>query len=636
MFKQFKSTILGAILTLGAASLLSAGCEDPPSDEPFMGSVPIPGGLMHGGIIYAGPRPTCIYDGDTATEVVGNIVLTMFVYDNPPPPSGSATSASNAFVLPARDVFELSDCMPLEPTPEVAAEVITRGARFTWPEIALARGAGVTIDYQIRGFFDRDGDWNPFFSVRRLPTGGDVAGGAFDDTNVVPPQFRRLSFGSVEDFPEGQVLEGVAIALGALVNTELPAFELGPTTRATLSENVIPPVSDAAVREQMIFDQTRMEITLIDPMTESWANTLESAGMNIDPSPDRFAWFTLDVDADRDGIQDLHPILGSGGVLWQHPIVIMRRARNPIEMAVGIPDTLVIATVRPTQTISKQTFGPTIQIGVAPIAAVNLNPALDFCNIPYIPPGNLAETLERIPVECQEMPTGNYDINVLTGIAGGTVINYRQQLMDDMPGLPESVLNTLVSSRTENDWVIEGGSASGQAWSIPNELGCPDPYRPNAIGPDGNPTTVSQLDEDPFTNCGPVAMCDATGTNMQCSQGPSGRFAVVDADDSNTPDASDTTDGHGIPACTTAIRASTMMPDTVVYMPIPDECCTDAIRGLCGLPLCPLRPTAVLSSESGVNMIREISELGRDYDVAADGTITPRCTPLLPPASCCR
>jgi len=634
MFNKHTSRILALSFV---ASLMGLGCDPPTADDPFTGSVPIPGALIHGGVVYAGPRPECVYEGETATEVIGNVIFTMFVYDNPPPPSGSATSASNAFVIPGRDLFEVVDCMPLEPTPEQRTEVITRGAEFTWPEITLARGVGVSVDYQIRGFYDYDGDWNPFFSVTRLPTQGDVVGGAFDDSSAAPPQFRRLHFGSVEDFPNGQVLDGVAVTLGAVTNTELPAFEVGEPTRATLSENIIPNVSDAAMREQMIYEQTNMEIRLIDPMAESWANTLASAGLSIDPSPDRYAFFTLPVDADRDGIQDLHPILGSAGVLWQQPIMIMRRARNPIEMAVGIPDTLVIATVRPTQTASKQTFGPVIEIGVAPIAAVNLNPASDLCNIPYIPPGNSAETLERIPVECQEMPTGNYDINVLGGIAGGDVINYRQQLIDDMPGLPETVVNTLVTARTDNDWVIEGGQGSGQAWTIPNELGCPDPYRPNALDPNGDPTTVSQVDQDPFTNCGdPAGPCDASGTNMQCSQGPTGRFSVVDADGSNAPDATDNTDGHGIAGCQTAVRASTMMPDTVVYMPIPEECCTPQVLSLCGLPLCPLRPTANLASAGGVNMIREIVEPGTDFAVEPDGSFRPLCTPMLMPGSCCR
>ena len=61
-----------------------------------------------------------------------------------------------------------------DPTPEDFA-FITRTAEFTWPELPLG-GA-----YQIRGFFDYDGNFNPFFSVTNIPTAGDIGGGAFVD-----------------------------------------------------------------------------------------------------------------------------------------------------------------------------------------------------------------------------------------------------------------------------------------------------------------------------------------------------------------------------------------------------------------------------------------------------------------------
>ncbi|MCB9595908.1 MAG: hypothetical protein H6719_24525 [Sandaracinaceae bacterium] len=634
MLRHTAHSLLVFLLALSVGVL---GCDPPEDEVPGEGSAVPASGLIHGAVLYAGPRPNCVYEGELPTELIGNVVMLMFYTDNPPPPAGSATSASNVLVIPAREFFSLEDCLPLEPTAEDLSVVVTRAAQYDWPEISLADGAGAIADYQIRGFMDRDGDWNPFFSVRRLATHGDVAGGAFENTAVAVPQFAHIVFGSMQDYPDGQVLDGVAVTLGAFVNTELPAFQLGPNTRAGRSQDLVPAVSDAAVRERQIFEQTNMTLVLADVAGESWTRTLAAAGMAIDPSPDRFAWFTPPVDADRDGLQDLHPILGSAGVLWEHPIVILRRVRSPIELSAGVPDAVVIATVRPTQTGMKQTFSPSIDIGVAPVAAVNWNPASDSCLIPYLAPGSLAENLERIPVDCQELPTGNYDVNVLTGIAGGRTVNYRQQLMMMDPPLPDSVLNPLVAATTDNDWIIEGGSFSSQAWSIPNELGCPDPYRPNGLDANGNPTTFNQLEQDRTLGCGdPAGPCDPGDTAMQCSQGPAGRWAIVDTDGSNAPDASSTADGHGIAACQTAVRAMTGMPDTVTYMPVPDECCTEATRALCGLPLCELRPRAVMAGEGDVRMIREVSEPGTDFTVNADGSITPLCVPFLPPVSCCR
>lgn len=619
--------------------LLALGCDPPETDTG--GSAPEVTGRIEGTVLYAGPRPECEYDGDRATAVRGNVVLLAFFSDNPPPPSGTATSAETLLLIPGRDIFQLADCLPAEPTPEEQRVVLTRSVDFSWPDIALADGRGATVDYQIRAFYDRDQDFNPFFSVRRLATRGDNAGGAFVNTAEVPPQFARITFGSVQDQPDGQVVQGVAVTLGALVNTELPASRLGDTSRGLSSEARLPTTSDDVMRETQLWQLTETRLRLIDPEADDWVATLDAAGMSINPHPSGFGWFILPVDADRDGFQDPHPVLGAtAGVMWNHPVVIMRRARNPIELRAGVPDAVIVATTRPSQTGSKDTFDPSIDIAVPPIVAVNLDPTNPVCNIPYITPGNLAEIYERIPVDCQEIPTGNYDVNVLSGIAGGRAIDFRAQVVEENPGLPDSVVDGIVRGRTDNDWVIEGGSFSSQAWSIPNELGCPDPvYRPNALDEEGNPIAVSQLDENPLTGCGdpraPLGGCDDSMTLQQCSQGPSGRFSVVDPDGTNAPSADDNSDGHGIEACQTTVRATTMMPDSVTYMDVPEACC-GPIAHLCGLPLCPLRDAAVLEGRDGARAIREVTEPGVDFAVGEDGSITPLCTPFLMPASCCR
>jgi hypothetical protein len=630
---------------------LAAGCNAPTTDTGFRGpgSIPDVSGQIEGTILYVGQRPECEPDMDGVLRVKGNVVLLAFLSDNPPPPQGSASSATTLLIVPGREMFSTRDCMPAEPTPEDLGVVVTRSTDFSWPDVPLARDGvvqcnrdnpyrrGGCIDYQVRAFFDRDEDFNPFFSVRRLATRGDVAGGAFVNTAAVPPQFVRLPFGSVTNQPDGQVVSGVAVTLGAIVNTELPASQLGAGTNALSSEDVVPAVADAIMRETMLWEQTHMSLELLDPAAAPWTETLPAAGMSIDPHPSGYAYFVLPVDADRNGEQDLHPILGpAGGVRWEHPIVLLRRARNPIELAVGIPDALIIATVRPTQTLTKDTFDPRVEIVAPPIIAVQTDPNNAACRVPYIAPGNLAETYERIPAECQEVPTGNYDINILAGIAGGRAVNYREQLTTTMPGLPPSVIDSLVRSRTDNDWIIEGGSFSSQAWSIPNELGCPDPYRPTALDPSGNRIAINQIEADPLAVCGdsyPMS-CDDDGMLMRCSQGPHGRFAVVDPDPSNAPDASLTTQGRGIAACETAVSGVTFMPRAVAYMDVSEECCAP-IAHLCGLPLCALRDEAVLPGAAGARGIRDMNRAGEDYTIAEDGTITPNCVPFLMPASCC-
>lgn len=627
------------MLLLPCAALALIGCDPPDPDDPGAESTPDPSGVIEGTVLYVGPRPSCVWEDDQPVAVRGRVVLLLFLSDNPPPPGGSAASAENLLLVPGDEMFDptVEDCLPREPTPEDLRQPITRSVAFTWPDVALAPVGVEGVDYQIRGFYDHDEDFNPFFSVRRLATKGDVAGGAFENAAAEPPQFERVRFGDVEDRVNGQVVEGVAVTLGAVVNTELPAFRVGEGTRALASDGTLPVASDALMREELLWSQAAMRLTLVDPLADDWRLTLAAAGMSIDPHPSGYGWFVLPVDADRDGEQELHPTLGAAGIPWEHPIVILRRARSPIELLAGVPDSVIVATVRPSQTATKTTFDPTIDVAVPPIAVVNLDPTNPACAVPYIPPGNLAETYERVPVDCQELPTGNYDVNALSGIAGGAAIDYRAFIQADMPELPDRVLDIIVRQRTDNDWIIEGGQFSSQAWSIPNELGCPDPYRPNAVDDDGDPITVSQIDPDPLASCGddPIAACDDANTPMQCSQGPAGRFAVVDPDPSDAPSADDTSDGHGVAVCQTTTRAETMMPSAVEYMPVPEACCAP-VAHLCGLPLCRLRPSAVLAGEGDVRAIREIVDPATDFRREDDGTITPLCTPFLPPASCCR
>ena len=78
-------------------SLQTAGFTLPFQAPVSLTSAAVPAsGLIHGAVLYSGPRPTCRYDGELPTALIGNAVLLMFHTNNPPPPAGSATSASSA------------------------------------------------------------------------------------------------------------------------------------------------------------------------------------------------------------------------------------------------------------------------------------------------------------------------------------------------------------------------------------------------------------------------------------------------------------------------------------------------------------------------------------------------------------
>ena len=94
-------------------------------------------------------------------------------------------------------------------------------------------------------------------------------------------------------------------------------------------------------------------------------------------------------------------------------------------------------------TVKSQPADPvqdSIQVVVPPAALVNLDPSDPACTIPYFAPGNLTSAYELAP-ECQELPTGEYDVTVFHGFA--------------------AVMADGVLSHT----------FTGQFWSIPNEPG---------------------------------------------------------------------------------------------------------------------------------------------------------------------
>ena len=99
-------------LHLFLLALFALPACDPPEIDTFRhdgGAAPEPVGVMTGSVLYVGPRPACTWHEDgTPSAVIGNAILLLFDYDNPPPPSGSAASARNLLSVNGRDLFSLA------------------------------------------------------------------------------------------------------------------------------------------------------------------------------------------------------------------------------------------------------------------------------------------------------------------------------------------------------------------------------------------------------------------------------------------------------------------------------------------------------------------------------------------------
>lgn len=592
--------------TLALALALTIGCGAPPVDD-FRsegGTAPDPTGVIEGTVLYQGPRPICERDGDgIATRIRGRVIMTLFLFDNPPPPSGQATSAANLLTVPAPLLFSsLDDCMP----EEGSTEILTRSVPFIWPELPLGQS------YQIRGFYDYDEDFNPFFNVSNLPTAGDIAGGAL--VNPAAPQlgFRRIEFGTAAENPNGQVVPGVAVGLGAPVRTERPAFTF--SGRPLDSQSTLP-LLDVVASEEELYIRLEASLSLYprlqtDPQTAALLQAMSEGGLSIDTSDvTAYAWYVAPVDGNGDGIQDLHPILGRTAMVpWYFPIVLMQRARSALELQARIPSSTLIPSVRLLEVSTKTVWYPDISITIPPIAVMQTFPDAR-CQYPIIPPGNTADRLEGggvVTVECAELPTGYYGMNVLQGYAGGRVVGGgTTPCVTGDPDLPVATqcgagaqcvsgFCTVIPVISETGFNISGAQFSSQAWTVPNPLGDPAQI-PSPVPEQGNSSLYVVFDADPSNAMGRLSgreECISTRTSLAV-EAPK---TVEYTDFSNFENADE-------------VR----------------ELCCGPVRHLCSLPLCDMVP-ANPDVPDGPQI--------RSSPTSIDGVV-PNCVPFEMPAFCC-
>jgi hypothetical protein len=609
-----------------------AACNAVHQDE-FLsagGQSPDPSGIVSGSVVYVGPRPVCEYAGDSPSRVIGQVVLLMFAYDNPPPPEGTADTG-NLLVIPGEELFGLSDCVRPDSQPSAP---ITRTAPFRWPSIE--RHPTEPVSYQIRGFYDADGDVVPFFSIKNLPTAGDIAGAALTEITDPGRGLLRITFPPRTRARDGFLVENVAVALGNQVRTERPLFK--PSQNRVLSaEATITPVVNGLVPDQRATLQNVWNLScenangneLEGPMrsdescgfsfstlTENEIGAqLSAAKVGHAFDPERYAFFVEPVDVKTvrvgapdlllaDGKQDPHPVFGASlGLSWWTPMVFVRRTALPviqpagtteifeedIELRANIPGVVLVGSVLP-QAIQPDAMGPVqrtftseLPAAVPPVAIVSLDRVDPACRVLYVPKGNPASTFEARVAECRDLPAGAYTVNLLSGIAGGDV-----QAESD-PAL------------SDNGVIIEDGIYSGQAWSVPNELG--DPLEVGA-------RNVADSQNDAFLVYDP---------NPEVDQGDD---CTTGADFPGAPTRELNFRGKCAPGEEPLAEDMLGLEGTSC---LPDYCC-ERVAHLCDVPLCDwveVEGRKIRASPSRI--VRQ----------TADGSGVPNCMPFALPRLCC-
>ncbi len=256
MRRMIRKILLGSL----AAFATTVACVVPPS----LNVIP-PVGIVKGTVLYSGPPP-CTEAG----HVVGNANLLLFDTRLLPPPDGLGTRSSRLALVQGDVLFhDLMSTLYFEPS----------GAKYCPPAgVANVTVSGVfelgPVDpgaYQMRAFYDYDGDFHPSFKFSNLPTLGDVAGGAISNATAVlagaKPAYSVLTIGEPTKAdvstdaelakrcaswaltdgrrycvrPEGQVLENVSVALALPLPTQRPFFHVAQLQAPPLTPDGTPP-----------------------------------------------------------------------------------------------------------------------------------------------------------------------------------------------------------------------------------------------------------------------------------------------------------------------------------------------------------------------------------------------------------
>ncbi len=217
---------MAAKATWACVALLAlTACGDAETFIPFA-EAGGPAGVITGSVTYSGPQP-CTRNG----SIIGAAILLGFEEGLLPPPEGLGTTPAALAVVSGEELFRgVRDRLSFDPNGERVCvdEPIVASASFALGPVP----AGV---FQIRAFYDRDGDFNPTFSIFNLPTAGDIGGGAIENATEAllgaPVAYRGIEIGVVEEGrrvmpPQGDLVENVAVALGLELPLERPMFHL--------------------------------------------------------------------------------------------------------------------------------------------------------------------------------------------------------------------------------------------------------------------------------------------------------------------------------------------------------------------------------------------------------------------------
>jgi len=484
--------MLGSLLFLTLAPALSiagGACAEPPVYLP-PGQAGSPAGALSGDLTYAGPLP-CTEHG----HVVGAAVLEVFNVKLLPPPEGLGTTAASLAAVGGDALFGgLVDRLTFN----------TNGTRWcpaagTPPVIVSgAWGVGPLNDgglYEVRGFYDYDGNFDPTLSIARVPTKGDIGGGAIDNAADVlkgaAPVYRRIGIGAPQPDgtfkipPEGSLIGGVAVTLGLVLPLDIPVFNVtdvhyssitcngdpvlkSDATHVTMPSDYMLPIFDPFAPDKTEPSLVRMTLSAGLPAAEQDLGAASPFGLPVKPASNfNFSW----QDVNGDGVLELGAdhVPDSALIPSLFPLAIFAKLDDtykklsltdnagdlvaqaaPVVILQGLTIYKNLATTATTDwKMTQPTLGSVI-VGVRP-AVLCLDPTDQ---------SKVAKLVVTHDTDCVPPPGATH--KVLTDEAGT-----RNALKKQFGHEVEVVYACLPEGRYAMNLIY----GTGQAWTVPNEAG---------------------------------------------------------------------------------------------------------------------------------------------------------------------
>ncbi len=458
-------TCFASLATLALAA--AAACDAPPQ---YLrdGQFGEPKGVIDGIVTYSGPLP-CTKDG----RILGAAPILLFDTRLLPPPEGVGTTATSIAVVRGEDLFAgvrgrltFNDNGSLWCPDANKPHVVVSAP---WAASPLEAGT-----YQVRGFYDRDGDFDPGFLISNLPTMGDVGGGAIDNPTEVlqgkAPRYREISIGALgpngeRTIPEtGARIGGVTVTLGLPLPLERPVFytkELLDETSVMNTDplNVHMP-SDFQLGTFSALDPGNTEKSFIRlklgagvPDAEIDAAAKSPFNMPVkDPAP--FFLFTRQ-DVNGDGILDANDhIPDSAQVPSLYPLSIFSKLSDESDVVSQTAPVIVMQGITIYQSLLNTAFSLPDLNDAQPEAIVALRPAALCIKNPLDPKAEGVLVVSH-PDDTQ----GNKVITDEPAVEAALSAQFHRPVKIAYGCLPQGryAMNLIYPT--------------GQAWTVPNEAG---------------------------------------------------------------------------------------------------------------------------------------------------------------------